>query len=295
MAVDVDAIVQGCLKGQHPLDNPVLNENLPPPCDVKWFQRKLDKIMGKEINGKSRLRIVWGMDMEKARVWDHYSRQWRAAYPLRMFRKPKVWLPPGMRISRAAYEWSDIGTPRWFIERFIPPDVCCIGWEVTGKDSEGIEFYDPLPVDGLYEPLFDGQLADHDANLGCCRIARSCNKPCIGYYREPDEFDLQLIRGMKQLAEREKERRPGLSTPEELEQSRKRAAQDYDKWSQELNNSISPAVADALKTHHYSLSDDPSVVQHGGFHWVRGTSKSGATPEERKKWNGTNSSKEDAN
>ena len=237
--------------------------------------------MGKELNGKSRLRVVWGMDLTKARVWDQYSRQWRAAYPLRMRRKPKVWLPPGMRVSRALYEWNDIGTPRWFIERYLPPDVACIGWEVEGRDSEGIEFYDPLPVDGLYEPLFDGQLANHDANLGCCRDAKRRNEPCIGYYREPDSYDLRLLREWKRGLDEAKERRPGISTPEELAASRLRELQKYEEGQAKITEETASIVAESLKTHQYSLSDDPSVVQHGGYHWTSGHNKSG-TPKEKK-------------
>lgn len=273
MAIDVQALVEGCLRGQHPLDNPAINENLPAPCDIRWFQRKLDQIMGKELNGKSRCRLVWGMDMERARVWDHYHRQWRASYPLHKHRETELFVPARLQ------KWRDIGTPRWFIERYIPPDIACIGWQVSGFDSEGIEYFDPAPVDGLYESFFDGQLANHDPNQRCCELARSLYKPCIGYYREPDEYDLTIIRGLKQITDREKERRPGPSTPEELEKSRLKAEEAYAAWSDELERSITPNIADALKTHQYSLSDDPGVVSHGGFHFMSGHNRSGSKTE----------------
>lgn len=264
------------------LDGHPVKQNSPPPCDLSWFQKEIDRMFGLHSNGYSKFRIVYGQDLREGQAveWDHTRQIWRARYLLQTKRRLEIWRPPGSFTLRQRYVYDDVGVPRWFVERYVPPEVACRGWVVEGIDSEGDYFYDPKPVNGLYEPFADSMIANHTP--WCCAEASKEERACYGTYRAPDEWDLDAIREAKQMLDEKVERRPGIATPEELEKAQLRSQQRYEAWDQKLKDEATAIAYDALNTHQSSLSDDPSVVKHGRYHWLSGHTKSGLTDAERK-------------
>src|SRR5262245_19511715 len=265
------------------LDGHPVIYNSPPPDDARWFQKELDRIFGLHSNGYSKFRIVYGQDLGEGRAldWDHTREIWRARYVLYTNKKSEMWFPPGSNVLRTRWVYEDIGVPRWFIERYIPPEVACRGWVVEGIDSEGDHFYDPKPINGIYEPFADSMIADH--TLWCCAAATEENRLCYGTYRAPDDADLEAVREAKRTLDELRERRPGPTTAAEADAARKRSQERYDRWNQSLRDEAAAIVLDGLRIHQSALSEDPSVVKHGRFHWTRGHSKSGLKPIERDK------------
>lgn len=265
------------------LDGHPVTDNSPPPDDTTWFQKELDRIFGLHSNGYSKFRIVYGQDLREGRAldWDQTRKMWRARYVLHTTKKPESYLPPGEMVFRTRWVYEDIGAPRWFMERYVPPEIACRGWVVEGIDSEGDHFYDPKPVNGLYEPFADSMIADH--TRWCCAEATERNEMCYGTYRAPDDADLDAVREAKQEMDRKRERRPGPTTPDEADAARKRSQERYEQWNRSLRDEAAAIVYDGLKSHQAALSDDPTVVKHGRFHWMSGHTKSGLTQAERAK------------
>lgn len=247
--------------------------NSPPPADMTWFQKKLDRIFGVEIDGKSRFILGWGQDLNVCREWDPYGMQWRAMFPLYSTKRLTTWLPPGKSILEARFEIDDVGWPRWAILRYIPPQVACIGWKVVGVDQDGDSFYDPMPANGLYEPLFDSILADHTP--WCCEDHTARQLPCLGTYRLPDEEDLEAIREIKRAQDQARERRPGRMTGREYEAALVRSQQDYEKFWGNLSDEVGKIYTEALDTHSPTLSGDPTTQHWGKYHFTRAHTKSG--------------------
>jgi len=263
------------------LDGNPVTDNSPPPDDAGWFQKALNRIFGLHSNGYSKFRIVYGQDLSEGRAldWDHTRHIWRARYILYTSKKSELYLPKGEMVFRTRWVYEDIGVPRWFIERYIPPEIACRGWVVKGIDSEGDYFYDPKPVKGLYESFADSMIADHTP--WCCAEATERNELCYGTYRAPDDADLDAVREAKQAMDALRERRPGPTTADEAEAARRRSQERYDKWTRSLRDEAAAIVHDGLKVHQSALSEDPTVVKHGRYHFLgKGHSKSGLSKEE---------------
>jgi len=248
------------------------SKNEPAPEDVRWFQKELDRIFGRELNGKSRFLIAWGQDLSVCREWHPWQKQWRAMFPLYSVRTVEHVAVTGTPLLQAKFKYHDVGVPRWAILRYVPPEVACVGWVVEGTDQNG-HFYDPMPTEGFYEPLRDSILANHTP--WCCAAQTAKGEPCYGTYRAPDEGDLDAIRAFKAVLDAQKERRPGPMTADEWAAARKRSEEAYENWGDEIQRNVSEAVIDALNTHQASLSDDPSVRNNGRYHWLSGHNKSG--------------------
>lgn len=246
--------------------------NEPAPEDVQWFQSELDRIFGRELNGKSRFLIAWGQDLTVCREWHPWQKQWRAMFPLSSTRTVENVAVPGTALLQARFVYHDIGVPRWTILRYVPPEVACVGWITEGTDEHG-HFYDPMPVEGFYEPLRDSILANHTP--WCCAAQSAKNEPCYGTYRPPDQGDLDAIRYYRTLLDQAKEQRPGQMTAEDYAAARKRGEEAYEKQYQAIAEEIGATITDALQTHQAALSDDPSVRANGRFHWMSGHNKSG--------------------
>lgn len=259
----------------HPYNQFPVPANFPEPFKPIWFQKQLDKIGGKELNGKSRFVLRWGQSSE-AQDWDPWGREWRARYIHRSFKQKMVRSETESGIVDIKMETFDVAIPRWFVEYYIPPGVACLGHQVTGVDSEGDSWFDPLPTGGLYEPMLE--ISEHDGN--CCADMQKQNLACHGFYRDPSEEDLQMIRFLIWKRDHQKEERPGAerNLQTDLETSRKKESEWRSEWLKGLEERIGGITKDAVKTHGFTLqTDDPTVLKWGKWHWTHGHSKSGLT------------------
>jgi len=235
------------------------------PVDLKPWQDRLDKITGKTVDSKHRLRIVWGQSYETASMFS--CGQTRLKYPFWRYEE--------------AGEIRDIGIPRFFVEELhLTAELQQNnGWDRAryywdeGK-GEMIDVLGPIPEDGFYTCLF--QIAHHDS-LCCDGRGVVKHEPCLGSYRPPADSDLQRIRRMK-------ERRDRASNDDNAPSEsllRKRAADMTESRDELWRRNIRERIDDYVKTRSHAWTTlDPAVFSHGKFHWTRGHSRSGLKQEE---------------
>lgn len=181
-------------------------ENYQAPADVEWFQRELESIGGKTLNGKPHYRIVWGMDMENAVMRDRYNDRFVPRYLYRTIRWVEQVSPsPNSKLLIPVQKEKFIGTPRFYIESFIPPEVACASGTEAGFDADGDRFSAWMPSDGDWFPMIE--ICEHDEFGVCCNNAFAEDRNCHGNFRPPSMRDVETVRLLyKQMIERRKHR-----------------------------------------------------------------------------------------
>jgi hypothetical protein len=239
------------------------NTRCPAAVNLKYWQSRIDQAAGKTATGQSRLRIVWGQDVETTRMI--VCGEWRSKYPF--YR-----LQDGERIV-------DIGIPRFYVEEHIPRaelmsndrwDNARYQW--NSETLERMDVLGPCPEDGWYQTAF--MIAYHDDK--CCSGAEvKDGEPCLGGYRQPTESDIERIQ--KALRRREQASNSEVApTPEQLESSVRICLRRVMNGEGESCESV--WKTGQRRTLILGLRYDPSVIQHGKYHWTSGHSKSG-TPQ----------------
>ena len=236
--------------------------NVPSPIPLTGFQEQIDKIVGRTPYGQSRVRILWGQDVEKGSMFTLGKR--RLKYPFWHF--------------KAGEEIRDIGVPRFYIEELHTNEELMKDdkWEKARYQWHGGVCEDvlgPIPLDGFYTGLFI--IAYHDDT--CCggrEIVK--HQPCYGSYREPGEQDLTRIRRM--LFMRNQASRSEIApSDEEIHRQAKAQMEARDEhWRQGIRG----VTEDFLKTHAWRfVTSDPSKLSWGKYHFTgEGHSRSGLSP-----------------
>ncbi len=184
-----------------------------PPIDPS-LQKQLTLMGGTLLDGRPKLRLVWGQDpsitvfyrgKQRLRYIHHYTEQlvgWNARYYDSAGKLLEVKrFPPSLRPSEAAgallvdpiMETWDIGIPRWFIEQYMPPSLACQDWDenrhtLDEETKTVIDELGPPPNQGMYEEAFL-MIADHTK---CCE--KGNNVGCPGEYRAPNQTDIEYVR-----------------------------------------------------------------------------------------------------
>lgn len=167
--------------------------NTSAPENCEWFQKELDRIGGKQLDGSSNLRVVWGQTERKfacGRMRVKYPTQFFAEkedYQFRLrnldtnevkvctfgeFMEVKkqvaaidltIKFLPEYKVARQI-EW--IGVPRWIIEQYMPSILIKdspSGWERNRfnwwfnpetRRQEWTDINGPFPYGGRYEHFF---------------------------------------------------------------------------------------------------------------------------------------------
>jgi len=301
----------------HPLNQTPFKGIHSQPADVKAFQAGLTRMLGVDNQtGRPWLRIVWAQDQGAdewgpiAKDWNDYGNggrgEWRARYLYSSTPKLTIFTDPDSGLLTRREVWEDISPPRFCLERLIPPDVACLGWNIPTSndawvhhaltdeyiDQQGERYSPRKPHGGLYVPLeFDhpgkivgGMIADHDSI--CCENAKKADEVCYGWYAEPAAEHLAIMEAAVSAIKKRKEKRPGIMTAEEQAESLKASREKRERYYGALENRLSRITLDALHTHAGLLSPDPSKQKWGSRAFVRecAHSKSGATPEEINRW-----------
>jgi len=235
------------------------------PVSLKPWQDRLDRIAGLTVDGKSKLRIVWGQDFNLASMISCGKR--RLKYPFWRYEE--------------GGEIRDIGVPRFYVEELH------LNLELQQKDGweraryywdeetgEKIDVLGPIPPEGFYTALF--LIAHHDS-LCCDGKGIVKHEPCLGSYRPPADSDLQRVHRMKWR--RDQASNDDNAPSESL--LRKRAAdmteQRDEKWRQGVRN----AIDDYVKTRSHSWTTlDPTPYSWGKYHFIGGHNRSGLQPKE---------------
>lgn len=191
---------------------PMTQRNNPAPDIDPLLQQQLNEIGGLMLDGRPKLRLVWGQDPQTSIFWE--GRQ-RLRYLLATTREFVGWkayeltgvkiFPPTPQPPKSSalivekfYEEEDIGIPRWYVEQIIPGEFLVDGWEKMRYDMEEGQLIDslgPPPPEGDYEEAFY-MIADHSK---CCPN-NNFKIGCKGDYREPQQYDIEYVRWlMRQL------------------------------------------------------------------------------------------------
>lgn len=247
-------------RSRHPvLDDPArFTDAFHPPAsfNARAFQRKLNQVAGKSDTGQPVVRLVWG--------W--HAKEWEKGEFRLKYRCLTVPLDGG--------DYVDIGVPRWILEERHEPGQYWASWEASRwvedvETGERVDMKGEPPRDGWYTYL--ALCAEHDPDKSCCfRLWRDQRRRCWGYYREPNEADIQMVARAVQIARErhaqspheplteatlERAHRDGAFRSEETERERKRLISDL--WDQEMSAHS-----------HRLVTDDPSVLAHGKYHFI---------------------------
>jgi hypothetical protein len=166
----------------------------PPDFDSAGYQKRLNAIFGLSRDNRELVRLIWAWDK---RAYSLFYTEWTQAgfgtktEPRSKYRYATLQIP-------GTSDYIDIPPPRWIIEQREEPAQYLAAWEQTRwsyVQSEGkqVERRPPPPRDGYYSHLLT--VADHDGS--CCREAREMKVVCWGFYRLPDETDLEVLREAK--------------------------------------------------------------------------------------------------
>ena len=172
-------------------------ENIPSPIaqtDFDKFQAGLDRIVGVEPDGAKRWRLVWGQNLDQTAEWDRYRQEWRPRYSAGFTVDHKA--NPATGLLEARRLW--FGIPRYFIEAMIPRVHRARNEEAetAGVDPDGDVYAERRLAGPEYVTMLC--ITQHSAKLAsgwrrCCLTRVQQQQSCYGYYRAPDEQDLDAL------------------------------------------------------------------------------------------------------
>src|SRR5688572_17337420 len=148
-----------------------------PFFDSDAFQKRIDQITG----GKQIVRLSWAPEIL---TWNP-----RAVGTT----------PPSELVPEHVALWDKNGDPvappRWMLEERLEPETYFETWEQNRwlKDPRDGLLYDqrgPAPREGRWRWI--ETIRDHDSN--CCERRLQSLMVCWGYYAEPGERELKVIR-----------------------------------------------------------------------------------------------------
>lgn len=238
-----------------------------PDFDVAAFQKKIDAVAGISRDGKSIVVLRW---MRSPECCEEFYTEWTPfGTPVKSELRPKY---RAFGIALDNGDVCEIPPPRWVLEQRYEPEQLAQTWE-TERFSTHPEFGVKVPVkgelprDGYYNHLWT--IGTHDDN--CCKDAIDNNMVCWGDYRLPGEADLRALRNA--IARRDSDEKidadpfgaPKESTMKELARRTNKRLREDKKQTAQLRKEV---MSDALRPHLHRHTEDPSVLQHGKYHFV---------------------------
>lgn len=178
------------------------------PCSrdtIAVFQKNLDRIFGTRPGGLPLVRIVWGQDFEKTKIFNRYSKEWYPAYLVHV----NEWMEQdiaGQPVQRSTY----ISAPRYVIEGWRAPaiDYADLVMAETEKVTIMEEGRDGKPVEQIvttdsfvesagdqWQEIFRVAVHDHadPKQSFCCQWNEAHEDECWGYYRAPTKAILDKL------------------------------------------------------------------------------------------------------
>ena len=233
-----------------------------PHFDRAGYQKKINDICGVNVHGQPVVRLVWGWESRYPihTEWDATGRPVKSAWRQR-YRFMTVTVDE---------DEVDISVPRWILEQRVEPELLAASWEASRwvfdpdlgrrKDLRG-----ELPKGGEYYYL--RTISAHDDEESCCdRAWRDHRRRCWGYYRLPEDRDLELLREAVRLRDADPMRRTAREslTQEELEEIDRLAYATDATIERKQSKIITEGLGDWLRCHGWrAFTDDPSVLKHG--------------------------------
>lgn len=233
----------------------------PPFFDRQAFQERVSDICAPSRDGSPVIRLVWA-----PQVWT------------RLFGRdiPRYWT----RRRKQGEDFIYHTVKRWVFERRLERAQYCDAWEASRanyRDPETNQIIDPgPPPDSFY--VFAAVCAEHDPQLvaptqahACCeRRFREARARCWGYYREPNEADLQMLA----RAVRERDAEPFVDpyaplTPAQLRDCERVSNEQVEREEMEQSERDLQMLTDFARTHAWRLWEtDAGRLRHGKYHFL---------------------------
>lgn len=258
----------------HPFNIQPWRENFPSPVRLDDFQKQIERITGYDPDGHPRHRIVWGCDLEKARLWDRYNERWIPAYF-----QPNVLYKPRLKETHEyqngllvlpEYDLGLYGTPRFYLEFYAPPERVAGGseahYDADLKQQVSAQRFD----EAMYVPMVEISL--HDRHRSCCLWNQEQGHQCHGWYREPDAGDLEQLAAawyefQQQSAFEAHDPRKGLR-PHQVELVHQRAHQMHRDRMDALWHNLERETESFFRDNIWKLSATPTGLQQGKYHFL---------------------------
>lgn len=241
-------------------------ENISSPSFSSQLEKDLLSAGGTDSQGRPNFRIVWGQDFSKARVWSRYEQDWFPRYWYRTIKEQKIIETEANLIAPVQFTFQKIGTPRFFIESRLDPEVAYASGTGKGIDSDGC-IYGEAARDESSEWWTFIEVCHHDGE--CCALANEVNSTCHGKFELPGERQLQMVRAYRQWLSQQVGIDPRKPVTADFKANAFRQARDAERKQREmLEEQMEYASRHFLNTHIHRLSEDPSVLANGKYHFL---------------------------
>ena len=231
----------------HPIfDQWPIAENFPCPVSnsrLKVYQKQIDRIAGRNANGKSNVRVIWTSD--PAVAMHIINDEPKARYAIRTEQYECTRTDPATGLEIVEFVDVDICAPRFVFEQYHTPEEAEYNPAAPQPDN----------VDGgYYTHLFT--VSHHDET--CCDGREAVNgQLCFGAYQEPAEKHLNHLQSLIRMRDELKQTRmvgERLTDAELMEYALRLKA-----WREvrdsSLNKSYYDRAMDSLKTHGWRFSN----------------------------------------
>lgn len=241
------------------LNNPCLwfDTINPPLFNRRKFQRRIDEITELTVRGQSKILLRWA---------------WESNYVMFGKLRQRYCF---LKIPVKGVE-TEFSIPRWVMEERIEPEQIRESWESTryvldpatvvndvdpdtGKVRKVIHAGDKMDKGECPREWFRNLwvIADHDGL--CCQKAEQMSRACWGYYRHPDDRDINRVERIHQMKLRDETFNQSpfeVLTPETLEQSAKSAFEETRERKARQSQELESRIHDVFQTHEYSLAHE---------------------------------------
>lgn len=230
--------------------------NIECPIDLKPFQRQIDRITGKTIEGRSRVRVEWMMDYRTESYTFCGEKAWKHPYWMYIDSNSTVDKGTGLEIVSMSKRW--IGIPRFIITELHSKEQAGEGWEKARYDWVDGVYMDtlgPMPEEGWYGDLFI--VAKHDEQ--CCNgKGVDQGKVCYGGFKLPGEDELYRLKRLKYL----RDHAETFTEPLEIRIAKEKAARD-----EAMREHFTEAIESALAPHAWRAfaADNTQAKYHFPF------------------------------
>lgn len=258
-----------------------------PLLDRVWWQKQIDRIVGKNRAGKSIVQLTWMPEVNTIVVNERVKRYW-------------------VKRFKDGDSWVYVSPPRWCLERRLEKSAYYDAHQATRwqrNESTG-EITDlGAPPDEFF--IFDdgSLIADHDTFQGlsgepkCCDTAWegdvkydlqgyamvekrvNQHRRCWGYYRDPDQRDLDRVAQAVRTMEANKYFNPELPlSAEQLALIEFEANMQTQRVEQEKQKEFDGVSREYNKSMGWRLNtDDPTTLRHGRRHFMGFNTVTGET------------------
>lgn len=260
----------------------------PPAFDMRTYQRKIDQIVGRNRDGKSIAKLVWMPEVWTFVVGERVKRYW-----VKRIKDGENWLyvsPPRFglerRVERSAYYEAHQATRYQFDQRTgsmtdlgPPPDEYYV-FDGEGLIAEHDQFHGASGEPKCCDDAWEGEVKydlNHRYELTEKRV--NAHRRCWGYYREPNESDLQrLAKGIKSRDEGKYFDPYKPLSVEELAVIEIEANMQAQRVEEEADAQLKQASSEFNAVYGWRLNcDDPTKLRHGRQHFMGFNTVTGET------------------